>query len=269
MLAPRLHDLGPDGLYRRTSSSSRSMFFLPVVARSMSDKSLAFAYLLGFRRMRRPAHLPRRPELPAQLEAAAITTLAHDCGHLEVALADGDLADQDARGVSLESVRLTRVDLSGSRLDRLTAVDVEFDRCNLANLHGRGVEVTRLSVASSRLTGIRFSEAILRDVTIRDSRVDLASFGFSELERVTFEDCLLTQTDFLDARLESVRFTGCDLTRSDFRGARLRHCELRRCDLTDLQGVEGLRGAAMEWSAIVGMAGVFAAALGVEVLDPA
>ncbi len=218
--------------------------------------------------MRRPAHSPRRPELPTPLEAAAIAALAHDSGHLEVALTDADLPDQDARGVSLESVRLTRVDLSGSRLDRLTAVDVEFDHCNLANLHGRGLDVTRLSIAASRLTGIRLSEATLRDVTIRGSRVDLASFGFSKLERVTFDDCLLTQTDFLDAQLESVRFTGCDLTRSDFRGARLRHCELRRCDLTDLQGVEGLRGAAMEWSAIVGMAGAFAAAAGVEVLDP-
>jgi hypothetical protein len=34
-----------------------------------------------------------------------------------------------------------------------------------------------------------------------------------------------------------------------------------------MQGVESLRGAAMEWSDIVGMAGVWAAALGIEVLD--
>ena len=217
--------------------------------------------------MRRPAHSPRRPELPTRLEATAIPTIADDSRHVEVALTDMELPAQDARGVSLESVRLIRVDLSGSRLDRLTAVDVEFDHCNLANLHGRGVDVTRLAIAGSRLTGIRFSEATLRDVTIRGSRVDLASFGFSKLERVTFEDCLLTQTDFLDAQLDSVRFTDCDLTRADFRGARLRYSELRRCDLTDLQGVEGLRGAAMEWSAIVGMAGAFAAAVGVDVLD--
>jgi uncharacterized protein YjbI with pentapeptide repeats len=85
---------------------------------------------------------------------------------------------------------------------------------------------------------------------------------------VCFEDCVLTQTDFLEARLESVCFNGCDLSEADVRGARLAHCELRRCELTGLQGVESLRGAAMEWSDIIDMAGVWAKALGIEVLDP-
>ena len=77
----------------------------------------------------------------------------------------------------------------------------------------------------------------------------------------------VAQTDFLEAGLESVRFHDCDLTRADFRGARLQGCEFRRCDLTGLEGVASLRGAALEWPAIVELAGVFAAALGVEVLD--
>jgi uncharacterized protein YjbI with pentapeptide repeats len=104
-------------------------------------------------------------------------------------------------------------------------------------------------------------------VTIRDCRVDLASFGFSRLTRVTFEECMLAQTDFLDAQLESVRFHHCDLNRADFRGARMQLCEFRRSDLTGLQGVESLRGSAMEWPDIVELAGVWAAALGIEVLD--
>ncbi len=104
-------------------------------------------------------------------------------------------------------------------------------------------------------------------MSIRDCRVDLASFGFSRLTRVTFEDCLLAQTDFLDAQLESVGFHHCDLTAADFRGARMQQCEFRRSDLTGLQGIKNLRGAAMEWPDIVELAGVWAAALGIEVLD--
>ena len=78
---------------------------------------------------------------------------------------------------------------------------------------------------------------------------------------------MLAQTDFLEAQLASVRFDGCDLTQADIRGARLKRCELRRSNLTGLQGVESLRGAAMEWPDILDMAGVWAAALGIEVLD--
>lgn len=84
---------------------------------------------------------------------------------------------------------------------------------------------------------------------------------------MTFDDCLLAQTDFLEAQLESVRFHHCDLTCADFRGARLKLCELRGCDLSGLQGVRSLRGAGLEWPDIVEMAGAWAAALGIGVLD--
>jgi uncharacterized protein YjbI with pentapeptide repeats len=123
-----------------------------------------------------------------------------------------------------------------------------------------------VEIESSRLTGVSLTEATLTDVTFRGCRVDLASFGASRLERVTFDDCLLARSDFLEAQLGSVRFHGCDLRAADFRGARLRHCELRGCELAELEGVEHLRGAALEWETIVGMAGVWAAALGIAVL---
>lgn len=135
------------------------------------------------------------------------------------------------------------------------------------NMQSRRPKVMRATIAAARMTGISLADATLDDVTIRGGRVDLASFGSSRLTRVTFEDCLLCQTDFLDARLESVRFHDCDLTRADFRGARLRRCEFRRCHLAGLTGVESLRGAAMQWPAIIEMAGTWAAALGIEVLD--
>ena len=111
--------------------------------------------------------------------------------------------------------------------------------------------------------------AALREVVVRDSRADLASFAEAGLERVTFEDCVLTQADFLDARLRNVRFLRCDLTQADLRGARMTDCELRGCTLDGLEGIEALRGAAMPWADIVGTAGAFAAALGIRVLDEA
>ena len=141
------------------------------------------------------------------------------------------------------------------------------NKCNLANLRGLGAQATRVTIEGSRLTGISLMEASLRDITVRDCRVDLASFGVAELVRVTFEDCVMTETSFLDARLESIRFHGCDLTRADFRGATLRDCELRRTELTDLEGIANLRGAAIDWPGIVANADVWAAALGVRVLD--
>ena len=222
--------------------------------------------VLGFREMRRAAD-PQPPQLPADLERREIRALEHDATYAEVDLANLALTDQHANGVTFQTAKLTGVELAGSRLEHLGITDTQLTGCDLANLQSPRASATRAAISTSRLTGIALPEAVLRDVAIRGCRVDLASFGFTRLARVTFEDCLLVQTDFLEAQLESVRFHRCDLTRSDFRGAKLEHCEFRRSDLTDVQGVDSLRGAAMEWPDIIGMAGVWAAALGIEVLD--
>lgn len=217
--------------------------------------------------MRTAARSPQPPELPFQLGRADISALAHDAAYGDVELVNVALCEQHAKGVAFETFKFTKVDLSGSRLDHLRVLDGELSDCNLANVQSRAANATRTTIQTSRLTGLALPEATLRDITIRDCRVDLASFSFSRLARVTFEDCLLAQTDFLETHLESVRFHGCDLTRADFRGARLQHCEFRRSDLSDLQGIQSLRGAAMELGVIVEMAAVWASTLGIEVLD--
>lgn len=217
--------------------------------------------------MRHAARAPLPPELSDQLTAIRIQSLAVDDAYHEIELRDQALPAQNARGVSFRDARWANVDLSGSRLEALELVHCGLGVCNLANLHGQRASLSRVAIDGSRLTGIHLTEAALRDVTIRESRIDLASFGFSRLERVTFEDCRLGQTDFLDAQLDSIRFHRCDLTGADFRGARLHRCEFRRSDLTGLQGAQSLRGAAMEWSDIIAMAGEWASALGIEVLD--
>jgi uncharacterized protein YjbI with pentapeptide repeats len=210
---------------------------------------------------------PASPDLPAELAPGAVKALAPDGEHAEIELAGAALTDQHAANVSFEAARLRSVDLSQSSLERLSLVDCELSGCNLSNLRASGADVGRVAFDNCRLTGLALPDATLRDATFRGCRVDLASFSFSRLERVTFDDCVLAQADFLEAKLRSVRFHGCDLTRADFRGVRLERCELRRSDLTGAQGIDSLRGAALEWADIVDMAGVWATALGLEVLE--
>jgi uncharacterized protein YjbI with pentapeptide repeats len=224
-------------------------------------------YLIGLPGMSSADPQPRRPELPSELHAGELAALEHDAAIAEVELSRSQLPDQRANGVSFDSARLAGVDLSGSRLEHLSIVNAVLTGCNLANIHGNSARLARVDIQSSRLTGTVLADATLSDVTLLGCRADLASFGFSRLQRVTFEDCLLTQADFLDARLHSVRFHDCDLSRADFRGAQLKNCEFRRCQLTEVDGVTSLRGASLEWPAIVELAGTWAGALGIQVLD--
>ena len=157
--------------------------------------------------------------------------------------------------------------LGGAHVEELNLVDVEVGRENLANLRAPGGRLTRVTFDGTRLTGLVLNDARLTDVKFAGCRIDLASFGGSGLERVIFEDCLLAQTDFLESRLKGVRFERCDMRRADLRGARMRDCVLRGCTLDELLGVEALRGAKLPWADIVTQAGLFAGALGIELLD--
>jgi uncharacterized protein YjbI with pentapeptide repeats len=174
-----------------------------------------------------------------------------------------DLELGELEGASADGARV--VDAALARVQAL--VDCALTGCDLANADGRGGKLMRVSIERSRMTGVQLSESELRDVTIRGSRADLATFGFARLDSVVFEDCVVTDATFLEARLESVVFVRCDLTGADFRGARLEQCELRGCELGGLAGADSLRGAAIPREDIVRMAEIWAGALGIAVLD--
>jgi uncharacterized protein YjbI with pentapeptide repeats len=172
---------------------------------------------------------------------------------------------RDARAVS--EARLVDVDLSSARLAGLRLTDVVVERGSLANLVAPELSLRRVVVTGARLTGVAWTRGTIADAAFRDCRVDLATFAGTTLERVTFDGCRLAQTDFREALLRSVRFDACDLTGADLSLVRLDGCEVRGCVLDGLTGLERLRGAAMPWADVVGNAALFAAALGIRVLE--
>lgn len=212
--------------------------------------------------------LPRRPLLPGALAGLAPAALEPESVLEQVALGDCDLSAAVAPGVAVREARLHGTRLAGAELEGLELTDVALDGCDLANLRAAPhAGWIRVQAHNCRMTGLTFSDSVLRDVSLHGCRIDLACFGGARLQRVSFEDCDLSQTDFLEAELDGVRFTGCEMVATDLRGARLHRCELRGNRLQELRGVDRLRGTAMPWVDIVGAAGLWAQALGISVLD--
>jgi uncharacterized protein YjbI with pentapeptide repeats len=213
--------------------------------------------------------VPEPPRLPDDLEAAAIDAAAVQSGDewARVRIVDAELPDLAAPGLRFEESRLERVDLSGGRLAHLSLSDVDLDACNLANADVRGGSAWRARIARSRLTGVSWTEGLVRDTVLSDCRIDLSSFAATRLEQVVFERCLLMQADFQEANLRAVRFVDCDFSEADLANARFERCELRGCTIDAIRGAERLRGVAMPWEDVVASVGTFAAAVGVTILD--
>jgi uncharacterized protein YjbI with pentapeptide repeats len=145
--------------------------------------------------------------------------------------------------------------------------DAVLRDANLANATFRGGEWTRVLVNGGRLTGLQVAEATLRDVLWRRCGAEMAAFRHTHLTRVTFADCNLREADFTGVRAEHVRFLDCDLRGAAFHHAQMTSSELRRCRLGGIEGVEGLRGAAMELEQLLELAPTLAHALGIGLLE--
>src|SRR5277367_739003 len=121
------------------------------------------------------ASVPRPPSLPPELEPGVIDSLDHDETYAELELAEAALAGEHANGVRLDTVRLRTVDLSGSRLEHLSLTNAELSACDLSNVAAPRAELSCVTIDGGRLTGLRFTESDLRDVTFTRCRIDLAS----------------------------------------------------------------------------------------------
>ncbi|MGZ4289952.1 MAG: pentapeptide repeat-containing protein [Gaiellaceae bacterium] len=149
-------------------------------------------------------------------------------------------------------------------VDLVDAVATDRD---WANERAPRVSLQRVELRRCRLVGAELAESTLRDVTLSECRLDLVGLRHATLERVAFSDCKLTECDFYGSRLKDVLLERCELQDATFSGCRLERVELRGCDLTGVRGSEALRGARMPWADVVANAAVFAAAVGIEIVD--
>ena len=156
-------------------------------------------------------------------------------------------ASPDADSGDLVDVIARDRDWANQRSVRFSARRVEFVRC--------------------RFTGAELAEASISDARFDDCRLDLAGLRHAKLERVTFRDCPMAECDFHGAVLKDVVFERCELREAVFSAARLDRVEFRGCDLTALSGAEALRGARMPWNDVLANAALFAAVVGIEVVE--
>lgn len=140
--------------------------------------------------------------------------------------------------------------------------DADWANERIPRFSARRTELTRV-----RFTGAQLSEGSILDVTFAECRADLAVFRFAKFERVVFRDCRLEESDFYGAELVDVLFERCDLRLAVLSVAKCERVELRGCKLEGVQGVGTLRGARLPWNDVLENAPLFAAALGLEIVD--
>jgi uncharacterized protein YjbI with pentapeptide repeats len=134
-----------------------------------------------------------------------------------------------------------------------------------SNLDGDAATMERVRVADSRMTGLVWTDGLLRDTAFHDSRLDLTNWRLARFDRVTFTGCNLTRADFTDADLRGATFTRCNLTAAQFSKADMRGARFRGCDLTGIGGVTSWSGAIVHRDDLLALSYTLAAALGIAI----
>ncbi|MGH3138208.1 MAG: pentapeptide repeat-containing protein [Gaiellales bacterium] len=209
---------------------------------------------------------PAEPRLPDDLKVEPAGLVADGDELAQTEILGAAWSDLHLAALHATEVVFRDAGFSGSVLVDPAFRDTVFERANLANATFRGGSLTRVLVAGGRLTGLQVAETEIHDVVWRACGADMATFRHARLERVTFEDCVLREADFTGVRGEWVRFHDCDLRGAGFSHAELTRSEFRRCRMDDIEGIEGLRGTAMELEQMLALAPAMARALGVRLL---
>jgi uncharacterized protein YjbI with pentapeptide repeats len=184
-------------------------------------------------------------------------------------VADLDLAGRSAKAVEFTQCRFTSVNLGGTTLGRAVVTDCVVENSNLANLQAEQSSWVRVQLSVLRMTGCHWTDGLLRDVRVTESRLDLASFRFTDFVRVRFERCNLTGADFVKADLSGAQFIGCDLTGAQFSQATMDGTRFARCALAGIGGVTSWNGAIVRADDLVSLSHTLAAALGIRIEDEA
>jgi uncharacterized protein YjbI with pentapeptide repeats len=163
-------------------------------------------------------------------------------------LVDCSLADYVRRDLSLEQSICEKVSFTASRLPLMTTRDVRFLRCDMANARWIRSFWDRVEIVGCRLTGFDVTQAIMKDIIIRDCQADFACFRFATFKKtVCFEGCSLKEANFQGADLRGVSFRNCDLREAEMSQAKLLGADIRDSKIEGIKvAPEALRGVVVD-----------------------
>ncbi len=207
------------------------------------------------------------------------------------ALRLADLADGDASALAahqtFESARYAEADLSGRELSGVTFSECELLACSahetdFRNARFRETRIEQLNaptftasrstfrdvqVEGSRMGAMELYDSELRSVVVSNCKLGLINLRSSDVRDVIFRGCIIDELDLGEADLARVAFEDCTAGAIDVTRATLQHVDLRGLEIDVVRSVEGMRGSTIGSAQAAGLAGLFAAHLGIRVED--
>lgn len=177
--------------------------------------------------------------------------------------------DVHARFVEITASRFEHTSFTSCKFDKLSAVDVVFEDCELSASSMQEGSVGRTEFRQCRMSGVNFAGTQFRDVVFRECKLDHANLRNCELERCLFVDCDLREASFNESTFTTTQIRDCNLQQGEFSYVKIDGLLLRGSQLHDLQGVGYLRNAVIGSDQVMPLAASLIMHAGIEINDEA
>jgi uncharacterized protein YjbI with pentapeptide repeats len=125
--------------------------------------------------------------------------------------------------------------------------------------------VVRCIFSKTQMTGLQLPEGNFKHVVFKNCRMNLTNFRSSTFLNCVFEDCDLTEADLGGSSLTNVLFLNCQLAQADFSNCKNKRLEFEGCALSAINGINGLRGAAISNQNLIEIAALLAQDMNITV----
>lgn len=169
--------------------------------------------------------------------------------------------------LEFDEVLFGGVEAEGVELTKVSIIDSMLEKCSLPAAKATESLWQRVTISDSRMSGIDWYDAILKDVEFINCKLDLANFRATKFKNVMFKDCVLAGADLQSAELVNVVFDTCDVNDMDVNNCTMKNVDLRSSTFTVIKGAKNLTGATMSRQQLIMLAPIFANEVGIKTED--
>lgn len=189
-------------------------------------------------------------------------------GYVEVLRFSG--LDRDLIDVS--DGRIEDCQVAESNIGEFSVRNSRFIQCEFVQLSAPIFETPGASLHDMRVLHSRFGSADMSETSIDSVIFEHCKFGWlnlrsSQLRDVIFRDCVFDEIDLKLAKVERIKFENCRIGILNVENSNLKAVDLRGAEISQIQGIQGLRGATISEFQLAALAQDFAEHLGIRVLD--
>jgi len=208
-----------------------------------------------------------QPTLPASLEPLGDIAdfLSDDDTIAEVSVDSESFSGLKMKQLNINESLISKSDFSHIAIEHFDVLDAEFKGCNFTASKFPNSSWHVALIDGARCSGMMMSNSVFKNVTFKNSKLELVNFRFSRMENIVFEGCAIDDADFYNATLKNVEFINCTINSVTFASARLSNVDISKSQIEGIKGVNSLKGVTISYDQLMNLAPSLAAEAGIKI----